>query len=43
MDVFGVLKGNEVRVSAGVADMEYMVQYVETSEKVCESSYQYFF
>jgi COP9 signalosome complex subunit 5 len=34
MDVFGVLKGNEVRVSAGVADMEYMVQYIETSEKV---------
>jgi len=34
MDVFGVLKGNEVRVSAGVADFEYMVQYVETSSKV---------
>lgn len=37
MDSFGVLKGNEVRVSAGVADMEYMVQYIDTSDKVGKS------
>jgi len=34
MDCFGVLKGNEVRVAAGVADFEYMVQYTETSDKI---------
>jgi len=34
LDVFGVLKGNEVRVTAGAADIEYMCQYVATSEKV---------
>jgi len=34
MDVFGVLKGSEVRVIAGTGDIEYMVNYTETSEKV---------
>jgi len=34
MDVFGVLKGNEVRVSAGVEDYEYMIQYTTAVEKV---------
>jgi COP9 signalosome complex subunit 5 len=34
MDVFGVLKGNEVRVTAGVADQEFMCQYVDLSEKI---------
>jgi len=34
MDCFGVLKGSEVRVNAGVADYEFMVQYMDCSEKV---------
>jgi len=33
-DVFGVLKGNEVRVQAGVEDYEYMVQYTTAIEKI---------
>jgi len=34
MDCFGVLKGSEIRVAAGVADFEYMVQYTEMSERI---------
>jgi len=34
MDCFGVLKGNEVRVSAGSEDYEYMIQYTTAIEKV---------
>lgn len=30
MDSFPVCQGNEVRVNAGVADFEFMVQYTES-------------
>jgi len=34
MDCFGVIKGNEVRVTAGTADFEYMVQYTDSASLV---------
>jgi len=34
MDCFGVLKGSEVRVSAGNEDYEYMIQYTTAVERV---------
>ncbi len=33
-DCFGVLTGNEVRVSAGAEDYEYMIQYTSAVERV---------
>lgn len=34
MDCFGVLKGSEVRVNAGTADFEFMVQYMGCAEQI---------
>eukprot|EP01126_Amoeba_proteus_P019022 TRINITY_DN1971_c0_g1_i19.p1 TRINITY_DN1971_c0_g1~~TRINITY_DN1971_c0_g1_i19.p1 ORF type:complete len:196 (-),score=33.43 TRINITY_DN1971_c0_g1_i19:405-992(-) len=34
MDCFGVTKGSEVRVNAGVADYEFMVQYTTAAEQI---------
>jgi len=34
MDTFGVLKGSEVRVNAGTADYEFMVQYTECASQI---------
>jgi len=34
MDSFGVLKGSEVRVNAGTADFEFMVQYTECAAQI---------
>jgi len=34
LDSFGVTKGNEIRVTAGVADSEYMINYIDAAAKV---------